>query len=116
MKKHLAHIVLIATTCLLIKMIQPYMNVNVTIHQSVEMSFDVSKGEMDVSHLQTSVPVPNVQFSSLKKNPSPTNNTVIPKRLPINFKFFGPKTTPQSSCCFASPNDFFVVMLRHLRI
>lgn len=123
MRKHYLHITVATAICLLISMIRPYLfqnevNANVVndVQKRVEMSFNATKGEMNVTHLQNSIPAPHVQFTSLKKVQNLTNNTVIPKRLPINFKFFGPKTSPQSSCCFASPSDFFVVMLRHLRI
>jgi len=123
MRKRYVHIMFIAAICLLFSMIRPYLsnnavNANVVndVQKRVEMSFNSSKGEMSVPHFQNTIPAPHVQFTSLKKVKNLTNNTVIPKRLPINFKFFGPKTSPQSSCCFASPNDFFVLMLRHLRI
>lgn len=110
-------------TCLAVNMIYPCLTQNCIssdisddVRDMVEMSFNAVHGEMIAPHLQNSVPAPHVQFTSLKKVQNTTNNTVVPKRYPTNFKFFGPKTSPQSSCCFASPNDFFVVMLRHLRI
>ena len=86
------------------------------LQKQVETSFNISHDVMSAPHFQNTIPAPHVQFTSLKKVQTTTNNTVIPKRYPINFKFFGPKTSPQSLCCFASPNDFFVVMLRHLII
>jgi len=91
-------------------------SVNDYVQKQVETSFNASRSEMSVPHFQNSIPAPLVQFTSLKKIQNLNNNTVVPKRLPINFKFFGPKTSPQSLCCFTSPNDFFVLMLRHLRI
>ena len=123
MKKHHTHIVVAAALCLLINMIHPYISQNEVygnaindLQKQVEMSFNISHDVMSAPHFQNTIPAPHVQFTTLKKVQTTTNNTVIPKRYPINFKFFGPKTSPQSLCCFASPNDFFVVMLRHLII
>lgn len=123
MKKHLVHIIVAIATCLTINMMYPYLaqnevssDISGEVRDMMEMSFNTPRGEMTAPHFQNSIPAPHVQFTSLKKVQNPTNNTVIPKRLPINSKFFGPKTSPQSLCCFASPNDFFVVMLRHLII
>ena len=123
MKRHLIHIIVAIATCLAVNMMYPYLaqshvssDISGDVRDMVETSFNAAHNVMSVSHLQNSVPSPHVQFTSLKKVQNTTNNTVVPKRYPTNFKFFGPKTSPQSSCCFASPNDFFVVMLRHLRI
>lgn len=123
MKKYLSNIVVVVATFLAINMIQTYYTQETAafdmvddIQEQFDMSFSLPKGEMTTPYLQNSIPAPHVQFSSLKKIHELTNNTVILKRLPINLKFFGPKISPQSSYCFATPNDFFVVMLRHLRI
>lgn len=123
MRNRLVHIIIVVATCLVINMIRPYIfhnetytSVNDYVQKQVETSFNASRGEMSVPHFQNSIPAPYVQFTSLKKVQNLTNSTVISKRLPINFKFFGSRTSPQSLCCFASPNDFFVVMLRHLII
>lgn len=123
MKRHHIHIVVAAALCLLINMIHPYISQNEVygnaindLQKQVETSFNISHDVMSAPHFQNTIPAPHLQFTSLKKVQTTTNNTVIPKRYPINFKFFGPKTSPQSLCCFASPNDFFVVMLRHFRI
>ncbi|MBP9995174.1 MAG: hypothetical protein KBT67_09605 [bacterium] len=123
MKRHHIHIVVAAAMCLLFNMTRPYIshnevyeNVISELQKQMETSFNVSHDVMSAPHFQNTIPAPHVQFTTLKKVQTTTNNTVIPKRLPTNFKFFGPKTSPQSLCCFASPNDFFVVMLRHFRI
>ncbi|MDO5341719.1 MAG: hypothetical protein Q4F69_04620 [Bacteroidia bacterium] len=123
MKKHLVHIIVAIATCLVINMMYPYLTQNEVsadisgdVRDMMETSFNAPHGEMTAPYFQNSIPAPHVQFTTLKKVQTTTNNTVIPKRYPINFKFFGPKTSPQSLCCFASPNDFFVVMLRHLII
>lgn len=123
MKRHHIHIVVAAAMCLLFNMTRPYIshnevyeNVISELQKQMEASFNASHDVMSAPHFQNTIPAPHVQFTSLKKAQTTTNSTVIPRRLPINFKFSGPKTSPQSSCCFASPNDFFVVMLRHLII
>lgn len=81
-----------------------------------EAMISAQSGDMILPFLVNHISAPAIHLTTARKIQNHLNNTLTIRRLSSYFKTFNPKNPSQITSCFVSPNDSFVVLLRHLII